>query len=695
MSISWHDPDLEHEYSRVIVHGVELTCIPPKVAERLYGKQEWIDWLSYDINPTHWESKEGKLVTSSRLIKTFKGVPGERWFHAAKKFLTMPNGQVKNFLVACRTFWGGQEKVKVMVKGSRSVSHGGGWHFYYAAHLMHVCKDVEIHFVDPNEQNDEYFFETPTQKVRLVWSSALYEGRGEGFDVLIDDAWEPVSGIVPMQPVSKYYSLKGIEEETDARFVPFLHARETRFFSHTPVDSKSPCSCCVCHTISQVASSFEHYEFLRHACTVLDHNTGCLRTAYDHDLKAKGDLLRSLMKKTTITIQRPVDVRAVMSLVETERITFLEGNTIQASVEAERKHDRFLHNESFGQTAEYQAEVYPWLEGKNVIFCGVNPAVIGTTQTSSITQGHTGGALHHIAFCANIQSAMMTSAAIMYIPGKVEDILRNLPSWRMTGRSVKGFREFAFNEQLAPAVQMARKFSDTLDLPRTRQLRPVVEDIGDVRSDSYYRHNNVVFRSLPLFPWITDFTDHSPLRVFRGYRPAGYPSKKYWSILQMRKGEMQVRDLVGSDLNPSSIIWRNEMEYGFLSPSVYDSSIIRRCAPCYLRTKAFGSYPTMWDSGVEEEWFLMQEGGMKSREKEGNRLSLFKQIGTLLSISKGDVNLSTVADSIGETVSATWDYLLRAHYYVLTGPREGPCNVRFPNGHHVWICNDNRKTENG
>jgi len=381
-----------------------------------------------------------------------------------------------------------------------------------------------------------------------------------------------------------------------------------------------------------------------------------------------------------------------MSLVETERITFLEGNTIQASMEAERKHDRFLHNESFGQTAEYQAEVYPWLEGKNVIFCGVNPAVIGTTRTTSITQGHTGGALHHIAFCANIQSAMMTSAAIMYIPGKVEEILSNLPSWRMTGRSVKGFREFAFNEQLAPPVQMARKFAHVLDLPRTRQLRPIVEDLGDVRSDSYYRHKNAVFRSLPLFPWITDFTDHAPLRVFRGYRPAGYPSKKFWSILQIKKGEMQVRDLVGTDLNPSSIIWRNEMEYGFLSPSVYDASVIKRCAPCYLETKAFGLYPKMWDAGTEEEWFLLQEGGMKSREKEGNRLSLFKQIGTFLSISKGAVSLAIVADSIGETVSATWDYLLRAHYYVLTGPRNAPCDVRFPNGHHSWIQNDARKT---
>lgn len=689
MSIAWHKPDLEHEYDRVVVHGVELTQFPPEVALRLYGKQEWIDWLSYEMNPTHWESKDGKLVTASRLIRTFQGVPGDRWFHAARKYLTLPNGQVKNFLVACRTFWGGKSKVKVLVKGSRSVMHGGSWHFYYAAHLLFVCKDIEIHFVDPNEKNDEFSYKTESQSVKLVWSSALYHGNGEGFDVLIDDAWEPVSGVIPMQPCSEYYSLKGQQEESDARYIPFLHPRETRFFSHTPVDSKTPCGCCVCREISLVASSFDHYEFLRHACTVLDHNTGCLRTSFDHDLKAKGDLLRALMTKTTVSIQKPVEVRAVMSLVECTRMDFLEGNLVQVSESAPRDHERFLHNEPFVVTRETCREVYPWLEGKEVIFCGVNPSVLGTTRTVTLTQGHTGGAMHHIAFCANIQSAMMTSAATMYVPGKVEDILRHLPNWRMTGRSVKGFREVVFNEQLAPVTQVVRKFKDVLDLKITRSLHPLVEDIGDIRSDAYYRHKGKIYRPIKLFPWVTDETDGMPLRTFRGYgkpqTPSSVKSSIEWSYAVIRKGEYVISAVEGVDLNPSNLIWRNSMgEFGFLSPTMFDGAMVKRCAPGYLKL-VFREYPAFWDSSLEEEFYKLHESGMRS-EKDVVRLSLFKQISTILARSKGREFLSLVAKQLSESDRRMWDYVESTRYFVVTGPcSDKKCMISFPNGHYATV----------
>jgi len=153
----------------------------------------------------------------------------------------------------------------------------------------------------------------------------------------------------------------------------------------------------------------------------------------------------------------------------------------------------------------------------------------------------------------------------------------------------------------------------------------------------------------------------------------------------MRKGEYLIGPVVGGDLNPSNLIWRNSMgEFGFLSPSMFDGSLIERCSSCYLKT-VFRPYPSFWHMGLEEEFYRLHERDMRSF-KVPDKLSLFKQVGTILAMSRGRESLVLLAKQLSETDRKLWDFLDRTKYFVLSGGvSDKNCMVSFPNGHHATV----------
>jgi len=454
------------------VMGTVIPWVATSVVERLYGSVPWSHWGTLPVSRTHI-GEDGSMVVPSRIVNQF-GLKG-RWDQILKRMFLIPNGQVKNFLVACRTFWGRPDggDVSVLFRGSKAQQGGGIWYLYYAIWVAMKNRRVHLNCYDYAEVPSLEEFEWCGRQIRIEHFAGPYDGLGKGYDAVIDDAYLPGSGI-EQQPCyqSGFYSVKKYEGS-------FLHPNEGRFFSHSPQAGESHCPCMVCQICSDVSSSYDEYEFLRRVCTVLGHDSKCLTDSAQHEMVLKGETLRDILSHPTFVVKPGMVARAVISLAGEIPLRMVSGNVVALDSKSEVGTLKFVHTEGIvgAPTVEDRCTR---LIGKKVLFVGVLPEILGVTPLSRNYRQEEGTYTkqgYDAMFASTVDSLQANIAApVAFVP--VEPEL--MPSeWQFSGFSWRGYNEYSYVPSLFSGAHLSSGDLRVANLPPKPQ---------DLRSLSVLSH---------------------------------------------------------------------------------------------------------------------------------------------------------------------------------------------------------------
>jgi hypothetical protein len=174
--------------------GLILPEISSSQLKRIYGKYEEYGELSLSACRTYFVTKTGPVM-NSRILREFPGygTPMERLF----SYFSFPNGQVKNFLNACRACVSLEGEVYVCVLGSKSSEGSGLWHKYFALYLAQRCSALWIDFYDFNERAQEWNFSIGNASIHCRWiprPQSLVELVSLKYDCVVDDVWSYDTG---------------------------------------------------------------------------------------------------------------------------------------------------------------------------------------------------------------------------------------------------------------------------------------------------------------------------------------------------------------------------------------------------------------------------------------------------------------------------------------------------------------------
>jgi hypothetical protein len=254
--------------------GVEVECRLDVDWSRIYPGTRWSTWggirMSMDRAYYVLPDRSAILKSTIRRIAGRTDLDEHLWLH---RMFTFPNGQVKNFVNACRASFGlGRKMCTVAVVGSKAREGGGTWHRLFAAYLSSLYEEVWIDFYDPAETPSYWQLVTSTSKVTCQWIvEEVQPTMVQDYDIIIDDVW--YDGRPGLVKELSHGSLKG--SYLSEGYLPFLHPTETRKIVAPCSSYKSPCLCMLCQELAKCSRDFEQYQTLRMMCSRLGHNTSC------------------------------------------------------------------------------------------------------------------------------------------------------------------------------------------------------------------------------------------------------------------------------------------------------------------------------------------------------------------------------------------------------------------------------------
>lgn len=441
--------------------------------------------------------KGGELISPSRFISDAGGMGGPYWAKMFRSLLVPINGQVKNFLVACRTVRQVQEAghVSIVVKGSKAGQGSGKWHNYFCEYVRMLLADSSIMFYDQFEIPAKVTVETEDTVMVAQWVRSYYTGKNP--TVLIDDAFEIGKGGSPDNHGAKYYSLKG-------RGAQCLHETEEREFSHVVKGSTRFCPCAVCTFISSFVRGYEEYRWLRAMCTSLGHPPCFPQDISDDyqnsDLEAKAMLVKKLLRDPIVHVVSPQEQRMLGTIANENTIVPIVGN--QFSLIAEHAGEN--PGEAFDGINER-------LRGKVVRYVGVTASVLGRTPVTpasdNLYYGNDG-----VLFCATVgQAVLAPRCSVIYVPGVRSELERLLPNYKSTGWEWRGFQEMAYQSEVYE-VEKKGYYKNGVFVKLT-DLAPLVMEIDDCmlmplelsHSMNFFHVQQMVIRDNVwyIFPWKT------------------------------------------------------------------------------------------------------------------------------------------------------------------------------------------------
>jgi hypothetical protein len=323
---------------------------------------------------------QSELVTQRRITDAAFDKFGKRpWYEALQYAGLEVNGQVKNFLVALRTYWGNKAKteVRILLKGSKMLSDSGLWVKAYGLFLTTFHDKVTLVCYDKGERDGKEItrMQYGKREASLVIEriSDYYSGTGNGFDVLIDDAH--MQGSIPMAPSTEFFSLKN-----PGPGQLFFSATETRRFSHVLGEPhiKTSCHCNVCEMLSRIVTTFDAFHYLRGQLVSFGAPV-CDNKDFQGDQQAKSYLRKDLHTNPAVVLVEPYQRRAAIALSdEVPMKTSFSPLAVSLSDSPKIRSTDFVHNVGF--CSSYESIEYLHFAGKNVRFYGVDPAILGTTM---------------------------------------------------------------------------------------------------------------------------------------------------------------------------------------------------------------------------------------------------------------------------------------------------------------------------
>lgn len=470
--------------------GYMLPDTTRESVQRLSPGKKWSEWgglrLSHDR--THYVLPTGEPLLLSTIRRHMGTMTTPH--RLLSSYMAIPNGQVKNFLVACRTVLAVTNHEMIAVVGSKAAEGGGTWHKLFAVWLSIICPTALIHFYDYQEREDTWIYEHERGKILCEW---IAEGvtvdalLTYGYTVVIDDVWSPETGVglqgrdkIHQDSRGIHYSWKGRRDAQD--YEPFLHSEETRFFSAPSLNLvKGGCECPVCVQCKKCSRTFDSFLLLREFCSRLGHKAPCFGVSFTADLvelaEKKAELLTTGQMRAL-----PEDARFLTALSEEvvlkqrfDRVRIEEG------VPSFEVFQRFRWDQS-----PMMGKSYPWLEGKYVLFCGVPSSVIGVTKVKRMPGPQSPG-LCDAVFLSSLQSWKQQFVAnCVYVPENPSVVLREFPDWTFSARKVLNFYEYVKKEEKKEIVQ--------------------------IWSEPHQYHRGTKLIPLPFFPYVDSSLLRVPLR---------------------------------------------------------------------------------------------------------------------------------------------------------------------------------------
>jgi len=372
--------------------GIELPQVSAETHLRLNRTADTSAWgaVRLDKSRFFYRTQNGKILMTS-IIKKYLGSSASP-HQLLATHLMIPNGQVKNFLNACRACNGIDpdqtgDTIRVLVAGSKSIEGGGLWHKYFALYLSQMFKHVFVDFVDFSERTDFWELTTDSCDIHCHWivgGVVLDVIPDKAYHVLVDDCWLVSSGpgLPGLSSVFLGYSLKG-NTDIENGYRPYLHSTETRSFSHPGSLYKPPCLCLLCREIGEVSEDYDDYTMLRSICARLGHRSYCCGVDYS-DQNSVSSLVRMMTQLPSNEIHKSKILR-IMTAVSEEFDIVVQGVTLTIG----NKPPKFRPYTRF-QIDSFIAEkyTYPFLDGKSVGFAGVKPSILLDTNITPLDLKH-------------------------------------------------------------------------------------------------------------------------------------------------------------------------------------------------------------------------------------------------------------------------------------------------------------------
>jgi hypothetical protein len=443
------------------------------------SRKSHFDWLipfmSDVITPLYVQTK-GMRYTMGRLNRCVSQIVGTDilWKDYVQRF-SMPNGQLKNFLVAVRTAVMARDEsgsVSILNRGSKSESASGNWVHYLAVFLSSLGMRGKIDCYDVGEVPSI----SVVRNFTINHCSQFYVGDGHEYTVVIDDASLgnlPVGGVFK----SKFFSLKG-------QGSPFLHGVEGRLFSHVLPSLEIQCGCRICQVAAVCTRTFAEWQLLK-KMTLLFDGPACDLMDHVPDLHAKGSMFQQLCVNPIVDVQMPMDVRSVLSMKGEVDIRVVDNHTVQ---KAKIVHPvEYIHNKGF--LTKVSLKKCDDLEGKNVHFCGVDPGELGGTVFGRRTDGE----VHVFAYSMTaLMATSIKAPAYVWIP------LTDIRGYTMTGKRWNTFYQHERNRVGEGVTRDVRYFREmglvvegnpawTADVPGEYQLNDAQAYALGVKPISYYQ----------------------------------------------------------------------------------------------------------------------------------------------------------------------------------------------------------------
>jgi hypothetical protein len=263
--------------------------------------------------------------------------------------------------------------------------------------------------------------------------------RLSDYHIVVDDVWSYTGGPGLISPLpGQKYSLKGNNEIKDG-FVPFLHSTETRKINAVEYDLViTGCRCPLCREIKKSVRSYEQYLFLRQLCSRLGHIAPCVGVPFQYDLARAGDMLRALymLPEVELTAQNTRYIMAVTEEVPVE----LEGNVVRQSSAVKAQ---FLPMNRKDPKEIEKGQVFEWLEGRTVLFCGVASTILKKTRIKLLSEGMASPQAVDVCFVNSIDTWKFQQAPnTVYAPIHPRLIKDVFPDFQSTGRRVENYWEF-------------------------------------------------------------------------------------------------------------------------------------------------------------------------------------------------------------------------------------------------------------
>jgi len=433
--------------------GVTLPNTSSDVLRRLYPLVPWNDWgcIRMDESRCFFVLPNGRPVLKSTVQKQFGSQ--ELPIRSLATYMTLPNGQVKNFLNAFRACVAVRGPVRVAVIGSKAAESGGLWHKYFAMWLAMQSSMVVVDFYDMAETEDEWSVLFYGSTISCQWFPQKVDSAfltTQNYDVVIDDIWsfETGVGLVSWNPQSvPFFSYKGAWD-SPSPFIPFLHSTETRWFSHPPPKHNiGGCFCAVCEVCKQCSTSYESYVFLRTICGRLGHSLPCVGISFLGELGNVAQVHRDLATMPRMEIKGNYALRALMAVSEEMGISVSENfawkEDVPVFIPISRKFQR-------GIRAVADIE---WLRKKRIMFCGVSADILGTTDIRRVAYT-TDEESCDIAFVSSVEVWYQRLASpVVYAPVKVALASKEFPDWYHTGKEVGAFLEYVRRPLPSPVVE--------------------------------------------------------------------------------------------------------------------------------------------------------------------------------------------------------------------------------------------------